>query len=155
MKKNRQLKQLSFGILALLLIGFFSGCAASGAAADATADAGGAGGSGKKGRKAKKEVYSPVGEWQYSVETPNGGGSGIMKVTGEPGTYEVVLETDQFGELRVYDLDMTSQNMSGKIDVAGFTAGIEGDFEGDDFIGYLSLGDDAFPIEATRTSKGG
>ncbi len=125
MKKNRQLKQLSFGILALLLISFFSGCAASGAAADATADAGGTGGSGKKGRKAKKEVYSPVGNWQYSVETPNGGGSGIMKVTGEPGTYEVVLETDQFGELRVYDLDMTNRIMNCKIDVAGFTAGIE------------------------------
>ena len=154
MKTYQNLKRTALAALAIGLIGFFSGCAAGGAATDATADAGSAGNSGKKGRKAKKEeVYSPAGKWEYEVETPDGGGSGIMVITGEPGNFEVVLETDQFGELRVYDLDMTGETMSGKIDVAGFTAEMEGDFDEDSFVGYLSVGDQAFPIEATRTSK--
>ena len=154
MKIEQHWKRLTLGIFALILVGFFSGCAASGAASDATADAGAAGGSGKKGRKAKKEeIYSPVGAWDYTVETPDGGGSGVMRVTGEPGIFEVVLETGQFGDLRVYDLDMTGQSMRGKIDVSGVTAEIEGDFDDDDFIGYLIVGENTFPMEATRSSK--
>ena len=154
MKTNENLKLLALSICLLIFAGFFSGCAASGAATDATADAGTTGAGGKKGRKAKKEeVYTPAGVWEYTVEAPNGGGTGIMRITGEPGNFEVVLETEQFGELRVYDLDMSTTNMSGKIDVSGFTADIEGDFDGDDFVGYLSLGDQAFPMEGIRTSK--
>ncbi len=154
MKINQQLKRLTYGIFALLLVGFFSGCAAGGAATDATADASTAGSGGKKGRNAKKEVYSPTGAWEYAVDSPNGGGRGVMRVSGEPGNFEVVLETQQFGELRVYDLDMNGQNMRGKIDVSGVTAELEGDFDGEDFIGYLVVGDNAFPMEAVRISKG-
>jgi len=154
MKTNENLKQLALGICLIVLAGFFSGCAATATATDASADASTTGSSGKKGRKAKKEeAYSPAGVWEYSVDSPNGGGSGTMRITGAPGNFEVVLETDQFGELRLYDLEMSTNNMSGKIDVSGFTAEVEGDFDGDDFVGYIVLGDDAFPMEAVRTSK--
>ena len=154
MKTNEKLKQLLTGICLLCVLGFFSGCAATGTASDSASDTSVAGTTGKKGRKAKKEeTYSPAGVWEYTVEAPNGGGSGIMRVTGQPGNFEVVLETEQFGELRVYDLDMSLNSMNGKIDVSGFTAEIEGDFDEDEFVGYLSLGDEAFPMEAVRTSK--
>ena len=55
MKTNENFKQLSLAVLVLILAGFFSGCAATGTASDATADGTVAGNSGKKGRKAKKE----------------------------------------------------------------------------------------------------
>jgi hypothetical protein len=140
---------------ALLLVATLSllgACAASSSSATASAD--GTTVSTKKGKKARKEVYSPVGEWSYDVETPDGGSYGTMTIIGTPGTYEVTLSTDQFGELRVYDLEMTGQSMSGKIDVAGLVAEVEGDFDGDDFSGAVIMGDQVYPLQATRTSKG-
>lgn len=137
-------------IFSIMLMG---GCASTNTSSSATADAGSD--NGRKGRKAKQEeVYSPVGTWEYSVETPDGGGAGTMKISGAPGTFEVLLQTDQFGELRVYDLNMTGESMAGKIDVAGMTAEVEGDFDGDNFSGAVILGDEAYPLEATRISKG-
>ena len=140
----------------LLLVGlaaFLGGCASSGLTANSSAEAGNT--SGKKSKKAKKEeVYNPAGVWEYTVETPDGGNAGLMRISGEPGNFEVMLETDQFGELRVYDLEMTGESMSGKIDVAGVSAEVEGDFDGESFSGAVILGDEAYPLEAMRTSKG-
>lgn len=144
--------QLVKGLLLVALFSFLGACAASnasGTAADGSATA-----STKKGKKAKKEVYSPTGEWAYDVETPDGGSSGTMTVLGGPGTYEVLLKTDQFGEIRVYDLEMTGESMMGKIDVAGLTAEVEGDFDGESFSGAVIMGDEVYPLEAIRTSKG-
>ncbi|GEM_PF-597640 len=138
--------------LLVTVLCFLGSCAASNSSGVPGAD-GSTTASSKKGKKAKKEEYSPAGEWAYDVETPDGGSSGTMTVTGGPGTYEVILKTDQFGEIRVYDLDMTGESMMGKIDVAGVTAEMEGDFDGDSFSGALVLGDEVYPIEAVRTSK--
>lgn len=109
---------------------------------------------------AKKEVvekkapaYSPVGVWEYTVDTPDGGSSGVLRITGEPGSYKASMETDQFGTLEVGGLDISGKSMSGSIEVAGTTADIEGDFEGDDFSGAVVMGDQVFGLEATRTSN--
>lgn len=150
------MRSLNLTLKALLLLATLSimgACAASNSSATASVD-GTTSASTKKGKKAKKEVYSPVGEWSYDVETPDGGSYGTMTIIGAPGTYEVTLSTDQFGELRVYDLEMTGQSMSGKIDVAGLVAEVEGDFDGDDFSGAVIMGDQVYPLQATRTSKG-
>ncbi len=103
----------------------------------------------------KKEAYSPVGVWEYTVDTPDGGSSGVLRITGEPGSYEASLETDQFGTLEISDLEIVGTSMSGSIEVAGNSAEIEGDFDGDEFSGAVVLGDQVLPLEATRTSKGG
>lgn len=145
--------QLTKALLMITLVAFLGGCAA-GNVSDTTNADGSTVASTKKGKKVKKEVYSPVGEWAYDVDTPDGGSSGTMVVVGAPGTFEVILKTGQYGEMRVYDLDMTGQSMSGKIDIAGITAEVEGDFDGDNFSGAVVLGDDVYPLEAVRTSKG-
>lgn len=151
----KSINRLTKTMLILGVLAFLGSCAASNQATTSSADAGNAVASSKKGRKAKKEeVYNPSGTWEYEVETPDGGGSGVMRISGEPGTFEVILETDQFGELRVYDLEMTGDSMSGKIDVAGLTAEVEGDFDGETFSGAVILGDEVYPLEATRTDKG-
>ena len=145
-------KQLTKGLLMLSLIGLLGGCAA-GNVSDVTNADGSAIVSTKKGKKVKKEAYNPVGEWQYSVEAVGGDNSGKMTIVGTPGTYEIILKTGQFGEMRVYDLDMTGQSMSGKIDIGGTTAEVEGDFDEDYFSGAWVIGDNVYPMEATRTSK--
>lgn len=145
--------QLAKVALLVAVLSFLGSCAASNASGVTNAD-GSTTASSKKGKKVKKEIYNPSGEWVYDVETPDGGSSGTMTVMGGPGTYEVVLKTDQFGELRVYDLEMTGETMTGKIDVAGLTAEVEGDFDGDSFSGAVIMGDEVYPLEATRTSKG-
>lgn len=150
MKCFNQLTRLA---LLLAVICFLGSCAASNSSGANGAD-GSATASSKKGKKAKKEEYSPVGEWTYEVETPDGGSSGTMTIVGSPGTYEVTLKTDQFGEIRVYDLEMTGESMTGKMDVAGITAEVEGDFDGDSFSGAVILGDDVYPLEGVRNSKG-
>lgn len=132
---------------------FLGSCAASNTSGAGEVD-GSTTASSKKGKRAKKEVYSPTGEWAYDVETPDGGSSGTMTIQGGPGTYEVILKTDQFGEIRIYDLEMTGESMVGKMDVAGVTAEVEGDFDGDSFSGAVILGDEVYPLEAVRTSKG-
>lgn len=154
MKTMKYLQKATKAMMLLALIAFLGGCAASNQASTTSNDSGNASASSKKGRKAKKEeVYSPAGVWEYEVETPDGGGSGTMRISGEPGNFEVILETDQFGDLRIYDLEMTGESMMGKIDVAGMTAEVEGDFDGESFSGAIILGDEAYPIEATRTEK--
>ncbi|GAB5525963.1 MAG: hypothetical protein Roseis2KO_38350 [Roseivirga sp.] len=150
MKCFNQLTKLALLVAVLCFLG---SCAASNSSGATGAD-GSATVSSKKGKKAKKEEYSPAGEWAYDVETPDGGSSGTMTVMGGPGTYEVTLKTDQFGEIRVYDLEMTGESMTGKMDVAGITAEVEGEFDGDSFSGAVILGDEVYPLEAVRTSKG-
>ena len=129
------------------------GCASSNQPASTTADAGNGGSQTKKSRKGRtEEVYNPSGIWRYEILTPNQENYGIMKITGQPGYFEVLLETDQFGELRVYNLEMTGESMSGMVDFGGSIANIDGDFDGDEFDGAITVGDNTYPIEATRTS---
>ena len=144
--------RIAQGLLLLTLITYLSGCAATNAGS-ATAD-GTEVSSKKSKRKAKKpEPYNPVGVWEYSVDAPDGTNYGTMRITGADGIYEVVLETDQFGEIELYDLEIIETVLTAKFDVGGITADIEGDFDGDNFSGAVYLGDDAFPLEAKRTSK--
>ncbi len=102
----------------------------------------------------KEEAYSPVGVWEYTVDTPDGASSGILRITGGPGTYEASLETDQFGTLEIEGLDIVGTSMTGTINVGGNDAEIECDFDGDDFSGAVVVADDVFPLEGTRKSKG-
>jgi hypothetical protein len=148
----------SMGMLALLAMFIFS-CAAkvpstnSQAANNQSNDATQAAPAKKEVVKKKAPVYSPVGVWEYTVDTPDGGAAGIMRITGEPGAYEASLETDQFGTLEIEGLDIVGMSMSGSIEVAGTIAEIEGDFDGDDFSGAVVMGDQVFPLEGIRTSK--
>ena len=148
----------STGMLLVLALFIFS-CAAkvpstnTQAAKNQPSDAATATPAKKEVVKKKAPAYSPVGVWEYTVDAPDGASSGLMKITGKPGAYEASLETDQFGTLEILGLDIVGMSMSGNIEVAGTTAELEGDFEGDDFSGALVMGDQVFALEASRTSK--
>jgi len=143
---------------ALILVALFMyGCAAKVPSTNTTTSEEGStattSASKKEVVKKKAPAYSPVGIWEYTVDTPDGGSSGIMRISGAPGAYEASLETDQYGILEIEGLDIVGMSMSGSIEVAGTIADIEGDFDGDEFSGAVVMGDQVFPLEATRTSK--
>ena len=157
MNRMKWAKPLGMAVLAVL---FLYGCAAKvpttnspASTNENTSAATNKKPSAKKAKK-KEEVYSPVGVWEYIVDTPDGGSSGIMRIIGEPGAFEATLETDQFGTLEIQELDIVGTAMTGTLEVAGTVAELEGDFDGEDFSGAVVMGDDVFPIEGTRTSKG-
>lgn len=137
MKVLNQVKQFLF-ISALVI--FVASCASTGAASGSA-------------KSKKAEPYNPTGTWEYMVDTPDGGAGGTMVITGGPGAYTGTLDTDQFGTLELMDLDIVDTNMTASLEVMGTGADIEGAFDGDTFSGAVYLGEDAFPMEATRVSK--
>ena len=153
MKPTNHLTKPFYALLLLVVMFVVTGCASTNQASGNSADAGTATANTKKNRRSKpEEIYNPAGVWRYEILTPNQDNVGIMRITGEPGFFEVVLETDQFGELRVYNLEMTGESMFGLVDLSGNTARLEGDFDGDEFYGAFTIGDDTFPMEAVRNS---
>lgn len=119
-----------------------AGCAASGTTTNTSA---------KKETKAK--VYNPSGVWEYSVDTPDGGSTGTLRINGNPGAYTASLETDQFGVLEIGGLNIQDSNLTGTIEVMGTAAEIECLFDGDSMTGAVYLGQDAFPMSGKRVSK--
>ena len=80
----------------------------------------------------KKKAYDPTGTWEYVVETPDGANGGTLVIAGNPGAYTAVLNTDQFGELEISDVDVVDTNMTGSIEVMGNVAELECSFDGDE-----------------------
>jgi len=126
----------------LLLSVFLVGCAASGTPTNSTAKA-----------ETKAKVYNPAGSWEYTVDTPDGGSSGTMTITGNPGAFTASLQTDQFGTLEINGLNIEGTNMTGNIEVMGTVAQIECQFDGDSMSGAVYLGQDVFPMSGKRVSK--
>ena len=138
-KQMKALIRMKFGLMLVAVMLFAVGCAAT----DGTTS----------GSKAKAKTYDPTGTWDYYVSTPDGGSAGKMVITGAPGAYVGVLQTDQFGELEMSGLDVQGTQMTANLEVMGMSADIDCSFDGDSMQGTVYLGDDALPIEATRVSK--
>ena len=134
----KAINPLKPGLLMLALAFIIASCAASGTGSTAAA---------------KKKEYDPTGQWEYVVDTPDGGSGGTMTIAGAPGAYTGMMSTDQFGDLELMGLDIVDQNMTASIEVMGMGADIEATFEGDTFSGAVYLGEDAFPVEGNRVSK--
>lgn len=126
----------------LFVAAIISGCAASGTTTNSTATA-----------KAKKKLYDPTGVWEYTVDTPDGGSTGTLRINGNPGAYTASLETDQFGTIEMTGVSVQDTNMTGTMEVMGTIAEIECQFDGDSMQGAVYLGQDAFPMSGRRVSK--
>lgn len=100
--------------------------------------------------KAKAKAYDPTGTWEYYVSTPDGGSAGEMVLSGNPGAYVGTLQTDQFGEIELTAIDVQGTQMTASMEVMGMSADLDCSFDGDSMEGTVYLGQDAFPIEATR-----
>ena len=130
-------------VCAFLLISAFTlGCAASGTPTNSTAK-----------EAAKPKIYDPTGVWEYMVDTPDGGSTGTLRITGNPGAFNASLETDQFGTLEMTGVNVQDTNMTGNIEVMGTSAQIECQFNGDEMTGAVYLGQDVFPMSGKRVSK--
>lgn len=138
MKNSNQLKTY---LLLLVVTIFTFGCAASSNPTN------------KAAKKETKKVYDPTGVWEYYVETPDGGSSGVMRVTGNPGAYEVAMETDQFGVLELQGVSIVDGNMTGTLEVMGNYASVECVFTGETMEGSVFIGPDGFPLSGKRVSK--
>lgn len=138
----KNLKSLLTLTLSLLLAVSIVGCASGKASATTKVE-----------KKAKEKAYDPRGVWDYTVQTPDTDSYGIMRITGDNGLYAAVMETDQFGTLNVTGFTVVGNAFSGSIDVMGTTASIEGTFDGESMAGYVNMGADSFPVQATRKSK--
>ena len=149
-----KLNSLKLSGILLVCTLFIFGCAAKVTTSNSTVSDDPTQSAPNKSQAAKKvEAYSPVGVWEYTVDTPDGGSTGTMRVKGAPGTYDVVLETDQYGSIRVDGIQMVGRSMTGSIDVAGNAADLEIDFDEENFSGVVVMGDQVFPLDGTRTSK--
>lgn len=126
----------------LLLSVFLVGCAASGTPTNSSAQA-----------EAKSKPYDPAGVWEYSVDTPDGGSTGTLRINGNPGAYTASLETDQFGTLEMNGVNVQGTNMTGSIEVMGTVAEIECQFDGDNLSGAVYLGQEVYPMNGKRVSK--
>ncbi len=133
--------QFKIYLLLLTVAVFTFGCAASSNPTN------------KAAKKETKKVYNPTGVWEYYVETPDGGSSGVMRVTGTPGAYEVAMETDQFGVLELQGVSIVDGNMTGTLEVMGNYVSVECVFTGESMEGSIFLGTDAFPLTGKRVSK--
>ncbi|NVK85062.1 MAG: hypothetical protein HWE21_12125 [Cytophagia bacterium] len=126
----------------LLITAFVVSCAASGTPTNSTAKA-----------DAAPKAYNPAGVWEYMVDTPDGGSTGTMRISGSPGAFTASLETDQFGTLEVSGVNVQDTNMTGNIEVMGTSAQIECQFDGDSMTGAVYLGQDVFSMSGKRVSK--
>ena len=130
-------------VFTFLVIAVFTvGCAASGTATNSSAKA-----------KNQPKVYDPTGVWEYLVDTPDGGSSGTLRINGNPGAYTASLETDQFGTIEMTGVSVQDSNLTGRMEVMGTVAEIECQFDGDNMVGSVFLGQDAFPMSGKRVSK--
>lgn len=126
----------------LFIAAIISGCAASGTTTNSSAKT-----------STKKKLYDPTGVWEYTVDTPDGGSAGTMRINGNPGAYTASLETDQFGTIEMTGVSVQDTNMTGSLEVMGTFAEIECQFDGESLQGVVYLGQDAFPMTGRRVSK--
>lgn len=72
-----------------------------------------------------------------------------MEITKDGDTYEVVIGTDDFGDLELEDVEFNETEMTGSVDVQGVTA----EFEEDEMEGVILYGGEELLITAERDSK--
>lgn len=99
--------------------------------------------------------YSPVGTWDYEVETPDGTLTDEMVVKlDEEGEYEVSIESDVYGTLELSEISFEKMLMEGEISVEGASMSVEFKFDGDSMEGIVYTGEEELAITAERQKKG-
>lgn len=115
----------------------------------------------KKKKKKKSnggEAVDAAGEWNYTTETPQGNGSGVIKLTGTPGDYSGTITVSFNGstnEIQDVVVDGNNVSFSFKLNMGEeITVDISMDIDGDTFEGTLSVASfGSFPMEGSRDPK--
>lgn len=114
----------------------------------------------KKKKKKKKsndddEGVDASGVWNYTTETPQGNGSGVITLKGTPGDYSGTITVSFNGstnEIEDVVVDGTNVSFSFKLNMGEeITVDISMDIEGDSFEGTLSVAAfGSFPMEGSK-----
>lgn len=98
--------------------------------------------------------YSPVGTWDYEVETPDGNLTDVMVIKlDDEGEFEVSIESDVYGTLELSDVTFEKMLMEGEIEVEGASMSVEFEFDGDSMEGVVYTGEEELIITAEKQKK--
>lgn len=99
-------------------------------------------------------AYDPTGTWVCEIESPDGNIQSKMTITlNEDKEYEVIVATNEYGNLELSDIEMEGTDMTGQVEVAGGTADFELAFDGDDVEGTVYFGEDELALVGEREKK--
>ena len=112
----------------------------------------------KKKKKKKgngEEAVDATGVWNYTTETPQGNGSGVITIKGTPGDYSGTITVSFNGstnEIENVVVDGNNVSFSFKMNMGEeITVDISMDIDGDTFEGTLSVAAfGSFPMEGSR-----
>lgn len=115
----------------------------------------------KKKKKKKSSGDEPVeaaGEWNYTTETPQGDGSGVIKINGTPGNYTGTISVSFNGstnDINNVEIDGNNVTFSFTINMGEeVPVDISMTINGDSFEGTLSVAAfGSFPMEGSREPK--
>lgn len=109
----------------------------------------------KKKKKNGGEAVDASGVWNYTTETPQGNGSGVITIKGTPGDYSGTISVSYNGstnEIMNIEVDGNNVTFSFKLNMGEeITVDISMDIDGDTFEGTLSVEQfGSFPMEGSR-----
>lgn len=113
----------------------------------------------KPKKKKSGEDVNPSGNWTYSTETPQGSGSGTIKINGEPGDLSGTLTSSFSGDdSELYDVTINGNELSFSFTITTggttLTVSVLVTIDGDTFEGTMTAGQyGSFPIEGERTPE--
>lgn len=112
----------------------------------------------KKKKKKKSnggEAVDASGVWNYTTETPQGNGSGVITINGTPDDYNGTISVsfnDSTNEIENFEVDGNNVSFSFKLNMGEeITVDISMDIDGDTFEGTLSVAAfGSFPMEGSK-----
>ncbi|WP_462250344.1 amidohydrolase family protein [Ekhidna sp.] len=109
----------------------------------------------KKEKGSGEEAIDVSGAWNYTTETPQGNGSGVITIKGTPGDYSGTISVSFNGstnEIEDVVVDGNNLSFSFKLNMGeDITVDISMDIDGDTFEGTLSVAAfGSFPMEGSK-----
>lgn len=109
----------------------------------------------KKKKSGDGESVNAAGVWNYTTETPQGNGSGVITLKGSPGDYSGTITVSFNGstnEIENVEVDGNNVSFSFKLNMGEeITVDISMDIDGDTFEGTLSVAAfGSFPMEGSK-----
>ncbi len=144
MKKFMSLHTISFVLLTMLIL---YGCAVKPTASKPEKDVLDTGKS-----KESVKIDSPVGTWEYSLETPDGIQTGSIKIIQIQEKYSAELVMG-IGNFDFQFMEVEGEKITGSVDIMGAISHMEAKYEGDEMTGTVFQDDLVMKLKAVRTER--
>lgn len=96
-------------------------------------------------------AHPSVGEWEYLIQgLPDGDTKGTLSIKNEDGKYVGTVQSE-LGSITLKNLVIDNKELkNASFEAQGYSIGMSGTFEGDNFKGKISAAGYDFPMTATR-----